>query len=98
MLYRGLRWYLQESNQGHTDFQSVALPTELRYQNFNIFLGLCPPRQHKEVAKAGANIKLFSFYEKIKLEKVSLCLSLMCFLCVQVVLLHLYYVRNEFDS
>ena len=25
-------WYLQESNQGHTDFQSVALPTELRYQ------------------------------------------------------------------
>ena len=24
-------WYLQESNQGHTDFQSVALPTELRY-------------------------------------------------------------------
>ena len=26
-----LKWYLQESNQGHTDFQSVALPTELRY-------------------------------------------------------------------
>ena len=25
-------WYLQESNQGHTDFQSVALPTELRYR------------------------------------------------------------------
>ena len=24
-------WYLQESNQGHTDFQSVALPSELRY-------------------------------------------------------------------
>ena len=24
-------WYLQESSQGHTDFQSVALPTELRY-------------------------------------------------------------------
>lgn len=23
-------WFLQESNQGHTDFQSVALPTELR--------------------------------------------------------------------
>lgn len=30
--YEGLWWYLQESNQGHTDFQSVALPTELRYQ------------------------------------------------------------------
>lgn len=25
-------WYLQGSNQGHTDFQSVALPSELRYQ------------------------------------------------------------------
>ena len=24
------KWFLQESNQGHTDFQSVALPTELR--------------------------------------------------------------------
>jgi len=30
-------WYLQESNQGHTDFQSVALPTELRYQYFKVF-------------------------------------------------------------
>ena len=28
----GLLWYLQESNQGHKDFQSFALPTELRYQ------------------------------------------------------------------
>ena len=27
-----LMWYLQESNQGHKDFQSFALPTELRYQ------------------------------------------------------------------
>ena len=25
------RWYLQESNRGHTDFQSDALPTELRH-------------------------------------------------------------------
>ena len=24
-------WYHPESNQGHTDFQSVALPTELWY-------------------------------------------------------------------
>ena len=50
------KWCLQESNQGHTDFQSVALPTELRhqlkerqkYKNFiclNIFLiiSLCLP-------------------------------------------------------
>ncbi len=27
-----LRWCLQESNQGHKDFQSFALPTELRHQ------------------------------------------------------------------
>ena len=26
------QWYLPESNWGHTDFQSVALPSELRYQ------------------------------------------------------------------
>ena len=25
------KWCLQESNQGHMDFQSIALPTELRY-------------------------------------------------------------------
>ncbi len=25
------RWYHLELNQGHTDFQSVALPTELWY-------------------------------------------------------------------
>ena len=24
-------WCLQESNQGHMDFQSIALPTELRH-------------------------------------------------------------------
>ena len=27
-------WCLQESNQGHKDFQSFALPTELRHQSF----------------------------------------------------------------
>lgn len=29
--FKGIKWYLQGSNQGHTDFQSVALPSELRY-------------------------------------------------------------------
>lgn len=29
---QALLWYHSESNQGHTDFQSVALPTELWYQ------------------------------------------------------------------
>ena len=28
------RWYHQESNRGHTDFQSVALPTELWHHWF----------------------------------------------------------------
>jgi hypothetical protein len=27
-------WCLQESNQGHKDFQSFALPTELRHQPY----------------------------------------------------------------
>ncbi len=31
-----LKWFLQESNQGHMDFQSIALPTELR--NHYIFV------------------------------------------------------------
>ena len=31
MNYKVFLWYLQESNQGHKDFQSFALPTELRY-------------------------------------------------------------------
>lgn len=29
--YSGFSWYLQGSNQGHMDFQSIALPSELRY-------------------------------------------------------------------
>ena len=28
----GFKWYLQGSNQGHMDFQSIALPSELRYR------------------------------------------------------------------
>ena len=34
LFYKGLgilKWYLQGSNQGHMDFQSIALPSELRY-------------------------------------------------------------------
>ncbi len=33
-LYRKpLKWYHQESNRGHKDFQSFALPTELWYRS-----------------------------------------------------------------
>ncbi len=51
-----LRWYLQESNQGHTDFQSVALPTELRYL----------------LTKAGANIISNLRYTNKKFKKGAL--------------------------
>ncbi len=27
-------WYLQDSNRGHMDFQSIALPPELRHHHF----------------------------------------------------------------
>ena len=30
------KWYLLELNQGHMDFQSIALPPELRYHYYNI--------------------------------------------------------------
>ena len=30
--YFGTPWYRLESNQRHIDFQSIALPTELRYR------------------------------------------------------------------
>ena len=29
--FEWVSWYLQGSNQGHMDFQSIALPSELRY-------------------------------------------------------------------
>ncbi len=34
-------WFLQESNQGHMDFQSIALPTELRNQYDSFVLLRC---------------------------------------------------------
>ena len=32
LFYLFLKWYHQESNRGHKDFQSFALPTELWHQ------------------------------------------------------------------
>jgi hypothetical protein len=47
----GLRWRLPESNWGHTDFQSVALPSELRRRIFKLnlimFLAKIKTRQVK---------------------------------------------------
>ncbi len=61
-------WYLQESNQGHKDFQSFALPTELRYQpikpivdlrgaNKTGFKGFCKPFQ-KKISRRGLLFEL----------------------------------------
>ncbi len=40
-MYNSLRikWYHQESNRGHKDFQSFALPTELWHQRYCLFAG-----------------------------------------------------------
>jgi hypothetical protein len=35
-LVAGQKWRLPESNWGHTDFQSVALPTELRRRGYRL--------------------------------------------------------------
>ena len=34
-----LKWYHQESNRGHKDFQSFALPTELWHHRYCLFAG-----------------------------------------------------------
>ena len=47
----GLRWCHQDSNRGHTDFQSDALPTELWHQ----LLRFCD-------AKLGVFFELCKFY------------------------------------
>ena len=50
-LKKGGLWFLQESNQGHMDFQSIALPTELR--NHYIFVVIT------SLLKVGAKIYFF---------------------------------------
>jgi type III pantothenate kinase len=57
-------WYLQESNQGHMDFQSIALPTELRYRYLHSVLS----------GNAGANIEPFLYYPKQNIKKINLYL------------------------
>ena len=55
-------WYLLELNQGHMDFQSIALPPELRYRGF--------------FSKAAAKVLLFFELPKFFLhffEKTCIC-------------------------
>ncbi len=68
-LFRVFMWYLQESNQGHTDFQSVALPTELRYlanagANIKPYLNMDNIFLRKKRKRIKA-IKLYPFYHFI---------------------------------
>lgn len=68
--YGIFKWYLQESNQGHKDFQSFALPTELRYlckavANINPFLVFA--RQNAEKNKYFLDfrvVKIYLFYNQ----------------------------------
>ena len=50
IVMRSLLWYHRDSNQGHTDFQSDALPTELWYHSVSI---------------AGAKVRLFFISQTI---------------------------------
>ena len=55
-----LVWYHQESNRGHKDFQSFALPTELWHQLF--FFCECKGNDIFLIAKIFANKSLFFVY------------------------------------
>ena len=65
----GFWWCLQGSNQGHMDFQSIALPSELRHHALNSF----GSRFIKSWMNlfAGANIEPFLIYPKQILKKVN---------------------------
>ena len=56
-------WYLQESNQGHTDFQSVALPTELRYQHPDLTRFGC--KFNRNINTTKRNIKKLKYIRDI---------------------------------
>ena len=53
------RWYHQESNRGHTDFQSVALPTEL-WHRFFLYQEVRNSSEYRCFLIAGAKVRLFS--------------------------------------
>ena len=52
-------WYLLELNQGHMDFQSIALPPELRYLSANRCFSI-----------AGAKLEIYFYPTKYSQEKV----------------------------
>ena len=55
-------WYLLELNQGHMDFQSIALPPELRY--LALFRSLSPHVcEHCEPFFAKKRAKVLLFFE-----------------------------------
>ena len=65
----GFKWYLQGSNQGHMDFQSIALPSELRYlANISLYSYLIRSSMN---LFAGANIEPFLIYPKQIVKKIN---------------------------
>ncbi len=65
----GFWWCLQGSNQGHMDFQSIALPSELRHHALNSFYSYFI-RSWMNLF-AGANIEPFLIYPKQILKKIN---------------------------
>ena len=57
-------WYHQESNRGHKDFQSFALPTELWHH--------CRNKNRNHFLIAGAKVRFFFRTSKILSRKISL--------------------------
>ena len=54
-------WYLPDLNWGHTDFQSDALPTELRYLT-PLFQKWCKDRSFFIPSKCFKNFVIYYFY------------------------------------
>gem|GEM_PF-3981275 len=67
MARRSNKWRPPELNWGHTDFQSVALPTELGRQMetiFNLFFGIC-----QYLFRSGRSVGADSMQNKTRLTR-----------------------------
>ncbi len=75
-------WYHQESNRGHTDFQSVALPTELWYHTcllaraeatrFELVVRL-PVRQFSKLLVSATHPHFLDFLERLARLSFAFC-------------------------
>ena len=89
-------WYLLELNQGHMDFQSIALPPELRYQSKCALQSENKVSGHPFCRIAGAKIRFLTHLCKLLTIKFTQFNFLM-YLCTRnrdVAQLVAYYVRD----